>query len=315
MNIAETVIEFNNCIYKLSNNSVIDYITSKGLKIDDSIKHNPYFQYKLFNIFPLISNDTITGVTIDNAVLYIKGYKHVYNISTNSSGGLTLEIDIDTNDGDKLFVKDKEIFEIIPNNKEIILIEHKQVLVGDINMDLVDSEESLSMSYIDKDGFIIKNKQLKLKQSSNGFILNETIDIHPLLLKEYYLMIDILASNHDCFYLERKRSNDDLLKIYEYEKMRDVTKKKIKYFVNSDLLSAMELDNFYSDQSISDYDILMLLKKYIMPDNIVSCILNKIANKCGIAFNINSINIHNKYSAEMLMLDDIIDNNNKKYTV
>lgn len=315
MNRAETVIEFNNCIYKLSNNSIIEYITNKGLKIDDSIKHNPYFQYKLFNIFPLISNDTITGLTIDNNVLYIKGYKHVYNISINSSGGLTLEIEINTNDGDKLFVKDKEIFEIIPNNKDIILIEHKQVLIGDINMDLVDSEESLSMSYIDKDGFIIKNKQAKLKQSSNGFILNETIDIHPLLLKEYYLMMDILTSTHDCFYLERKRANDDLLKIYEYDKMGDITTGKVKYFVNSNLLSVMELDNFYSNKSISDYDILMLLKKYIMPDDIVSCILNKIANKCRIAFNINSINIHNKYSTEMLILDDIIDNNNKKYTV
>lgn len=316
MNKAETIVDFDNYIYKLANTSVIDYITSKGLQINDTIQNNPYFKYKLFNIFSPILHDIITGLAIHNDILYIKGQKSVYNIYNNSDEGLTLEVVIDTNDGNELFIKNKEIYQIIPNNNQgIILIEHKKILVGNINMDLVDSEESLNMNYIDSDGLMMQSQFVNLKQSSNRFILNEKIDIYPLLLKEYYSLFNILSSNENCFLRERKRDSNDLFKIIEYEKMGNIKTEKTKYFVNGNLLSSIELENFYSGKSLSDYDIYNMLKHYTIPDSIISCILNNIAKRCGLSFNTCSINICNEHLKDRLILDNIFESHNNKYTV
>lgn len=129
---AETILTNNNDTYKLSNKLIIDFLVRKGMNLDNRIINNTYFQYKLFNIFKPFLNENIVSIKYSENIINIDSNIDTYNITENSEGGLTLTKFNNSNDGDSLFVNMADVYQILPYNDGIVIVEHKKVSIGNI---------------------------------------------------------------------------------------------------------------------------------------------------------------------------------------
>lgn len=304
---AETILTNNNDTYKLSNKLIIDFLVRKGMNLDNRIINNVYFQYKLFNIFKPLLNENIVSINYSENIINIDSNIDTYNITENSEGGLTLTKFNNSNDGDSLFVNMADVYQILPYNDGIVIVEHKKVSIGNIAIGASENEEILELDFVDSDGFIQSEQIVKLKNSSDNFLLNQNIDISPLLFNEYLVLFNQIRNNENSIYQLRKRDINNIFKIHEEYNSKDFSNSVVKYFKSNNLLDILDIEKYCNSNNVSEFNIYQNFINYKSKtvDEIIGNIIKVIYDKCGYILDINISDYINQF--EVNTINNLLD--------
>lgn len=304
---AETILYNQDVLYKLSNKLILDSLLSSGLELDDRIVSNNYFQYKLFNLFEPLANANITSINYNESILTIDSNIKSYDIVENSEGGLTLTMFSNTDDGDNLFVNIAEVCQIFPFNNGMIIVKHRKSSIANVIIGVCEDEESLKLEFVDSDGLVQYEQEVRLSDNSNDFILNKNIDISPLLFNEYLELFDKIHNAENSIYEVKKRDQRDIFKIYEWFNSKNINSYRVRYFSSNDLLGVLDLDKYYKSINVSKFNIYQKLLEYKAKsvDEVIGKILKIICGKCGVILDIN-INANVNHS-EVNLINTLLD--------
>lgn len=279
---AMTNIMRNNQLISISNKLIAEDIASK-LKVSSNITNNPYFIYRLFDIFK-IDGKCIESVLVYKDKIVIKTSYYEYEIVLNSANGLTVIIDDESNDHENIYYKSRRIIEVIPVESGMLIISHKNIVTGSLADFNCYVTKDLRVEHVDKDGIATSKEDISIESFKKGGLFSYKIDIEPCTMGEYQILINKYRETKEgnYSYLFRKSLNEICIR----RQFKEDTNEENKSFSSNDILDIIDLRE--CNYKANGYDLSKVANKLInfnAHSSVEAQLANNLGNRLGINLN------------------------------
>lgn len=308
---AETNVRCNNLYMGLSNGAIIDFMLSQGFNIDERIINNPFFRYKLFDIFATLQSEyvTIEGFKVNGNVLEILTNSGIYELFVNSSNGISVVHEFSDASHNDLYSSSKYMTELIPTETGFTIYDINSTTIGSMYEDTFAVRKNISSRKVNENGIVKEKEEYFIDEMKKDLIFCYKHEIESMRESEYKALF--------------KRLNDSGIDYFKYVRKGmtkiDVFHKNIKGIVKDTIVpnihvlsSLIDIDghNMMGDLP-SSYDVALSLSAIKEVDKDTANLLRGISKEIRKLITINE-GFDYTYYDDLSMVEEMFAISSKK---